>query len=195
MNDIDQYVADLEAHEGLPADTHGAYPYLDSVGLVTFGIGCMVRNEAAFMTYPWVDFRGVPCEASYAWNHLMAEGQPHDPHPAAHYAPVTTTRLPVDYCRRLCRDRLHGEFLPAIRAAFRDAGAGEGRFEHMPPAAARVLVDCAWTTGAAGFAREWPHLIAACKAGDWDTAEEECSSNGMGALRKNWRQSLLRSLA
>jgi GH24 family phage-related lysozyme (muramidase) len=192
-DDLDVYVRDLEANEGIPGDEHGCYAYLDSRGLCTFGIGCMVPNVASFLTHPWFDLRGVPPVPSYAYEDLMFEGQTAPPRAAEHYQRKTTLRLSVDYCRQLCRDRLEHEFLPHIVAAC-DVPNKQSAWFGLPLDARRVLVDCAWTTGAAGFAHEWPKLIAACKAGDWDAAAGQCTSSGMGEGRKSWRLALFAGL-
>lgn len=218
MTDIEQYVADLEAHEGLPADEHGAYGYLDSRQVdgkpdprVTFGIGNMVSTPQAMQEHPWMDMRGPQDDWDLSrlryigFEDLHLAGQTIPARKASYYQHKTTLRLPVEYCRQLCRDRLTREFLPALwasmdapRGGFMGMVMGGGNVYNwpgLPAAARRVLVDCAWTTGGGGFEHEWPKLIAAYKRGDWDMATENVHSAGMGEERWHWRTRLLMSLS
>lgn len=212
MNDIDQYVGDLEQNEGLPHDEYGAYGYLDSRTLVkmagdrvpdprvTFGIGCMVSSPQDMQRHPWFDTRGpqdgwdLSRMRYLAFEDIHLAGQTIPARKASYYQHKTTLRLPVEYCRQLCRDRLTNEFLPALYDACGFMGQGPRTWDHLPLAARRVLVDVCWTTGAASFAHEWPKLIAACKAGNWDRAAMNCHSAGMGEERWNWRMRSLRSI-
>jgi len=199
MSDLDVYVADLLAHEGCPAEPAGCYPYLDSKGLVTFGIGEHL-SIADFARVPWRSYNdqaALESECEGAYNELLHEGQNRVfPFPASHYAQFTRIRLPKAVALQRCKDRLNKEFLPAIEEA-------TGYVNDFPLACMRVLVDLCWNSGAQGFRAEWPKLLNAVDVDDWAEASRQCITVNAGEThedaakkpRNMWRRDLMLSCA
>jgi len=210
-DNLDVYVADLLAHEGCPAEPTGCYPYLDSKGLVTHGVGEHL-SIADFARVPWRSYNdqaALEAECVAAYNELLHEGQNRVfPFPASHYAQFTRIRLPKAVALQRCKDRLAGEFLPALESAlggYTPKGIGGQQiypvWEHLPDAAQRVLVDLCWNSGAQGFSAEWPKLLRAVRASDWSEASRQCITVNYGETheqaakrpRNVWRRDLMLS--
>jgi GH24 family phage-related lysozyme (muramidase) len=217
MTDLDTYVADLLAHEGCPAEPTGCYPYLDTKGLVTFGVGEHL-SIVAFLGVPWVVpnmplgspyvFRpGIESEVVAAYNELLNEGQNRVfPFPASHYAQFTRIRLPKAVALQRCKDRLMGEFLPHIRTQVDYArhATQDPMFDDLPSGAKRVLVDLCWNLGYGGFTvDEWPSLFEAIAADNYDEASRQCITVNKGETHEDaakrprnvWRRDLMLSCA
>jgi len=201
-DNLDVYVADLLAHEGAPAEPTGCYPYLDSKGLVTFGIGEHL-SIADFARVPWRSYNdqaALESECVGAYNELLHEGQNRVfPFPASHYAQFTRIRLPKAVALQRCKDRLAGEFIPAISKSFPYAWT----IDDQPLPARRVLVDLCWNSGAQGFKAEWPKLLAAVHDRDWAEASRQCITVNAGEAHEDaakrprnvWRRDLMLSCA
>jgi GH24 family phage-related lysozyme (muramidase) len=157
--------------------------YLDSKGLVTTGIGNLVRNEATAQRMPFVDTRtGRPATAdqiSQAYD--VVQSLPAKRH-ADSYAPATHLRLPQEFVNQLMRSRLENEFLPGLRREL-------PHFDDYPPAAQRALIDMAYSMGL-GKLGTFHKLRDACEAGDWMTAAAECHRMGARAERNEWTRDL-----
>jgi len=219
-DDLDVYLADLIRWESLPADGGGAFAYLDSKGLVTMGVGehLSVADFARVGGWSIGDRFATPEELGAAYAALVELGKQYqDEHPGAtvpyaaeHYAKFTVTRLPVAVCMQRCKDRLAGEFLPALESAcggYTPKGIGGQQvysvWEHLPDAAQRVLVDLCWNSGAQGFAAEWPKLLRAVRASDWTEASRQCITVNAGEAHEDaakrprnvWRRDLMLSCA
>lgn len=189
MTDIELYVSDLEQHEGLTT-----WPYLDSRQVdgkpdprVTFGIGEMVPNLAAFVAVGW-EFNDRPATVGRvreAWDALWTEGQTIPARPAQWYRHKTSLALPEAVCRQRCAARVF-------------AMLAEVMPERLPLSGRRVVVDLMWNCGADRFARRWPLLWSALEDGDYVTASIECQvanpdgSEGRRA-RNEWRRDMMLS--
>ena len=206
-DDLDVYLADLIRWESLPADGGGAFAYLDSKGLVTMGVGehLSVADFARVGGWSIGDRFATPEELGAAYAALVELGKQYqDEHPGAplpyaaeHYAKFTVPRLPVAVCMQRCKDRLAGEFLPAI-----DKALGMSH-NYLPVQACRVLVDLCWNAGAHGFAAEWPHLLRCLSQYDYLGAADECITVNAGETHEDaakrprnvWRRDLMLSCA
>jgi hypothetical protein len=207
-SDLDVYVADLLAHEGCPAEPTGCYPYLDTKGLVTHGVGEHL-SIADFARVPWRSYNdqaALESECEGAYNELLHEGQNRVfPFPASHYAQFTRIRLPKAVALQRCKDRLASEFLPHLRAECERAdGSPVDKFDDMPLAVRRVLVDLCWNRGCGGFtAAEWPLLFRYAGNGYYRVASTECITvnhsetheDAAKRPRNVWRRDLMLSCA
>jgi GH24 family phage-related lysozyme (muramidase) len=203
MSDLDTYVFDLTRWEGCVL-----FPYLDSMGLVSFGIGEHLAI-ADFCRVPWTigDEFATPEQCGAAYAALLAVGQ-NDvfKFTADHYAQHTQLRLPLAVARQRCEDRLVGEFLPALDhdvEASRQA-AQDPRFDDLNIDVRRVLVDLAWNLGTGEFsAGRWPRLFAAIAADDYREASRQCITVNKGETHEDaakrprnvWRVQMMLSCA
>jgi GH24 family phage-related lysozyme (muramidase) len=190
MSDLDTYVFDLTRWEGCML-----YPYLDTLGLVTFGIGEHLAL-ADFCKVPWTigDEFATPEQCGAAYAALLAVGQNEVFKFAAdHYAQYTQLRLPLAVARQRCETRLEVEFIPHLQDQF-ECGIGNP-LGFFPLNAQRVLVDLCYNLGVGAFtAEKWPHLFAAVKAGDYREAAKQCVTNGEPTTARNvWRVQMMLS--
>lgn len=157
--------------------------YLDTRGHVTVGIGNLLPSAEAAAGLPFIDARTGRAAtrdeiaAAFAYVEEKPEGMR-----ASRYAGATTLRLPEATVRELAVERLDREFLPALRRQF----AG---FDEYPASAQRALVDMIYNLGPRGLSR-FENLRAACEAGDWARAAEECGRSSSRAERNEWTRSL-----
>jgi len=205
VDNLDVYVADLLAHEGCPAEPTGCYPYLDTKGLVTFGIGEHL-SIAEFARVPWRSYNdqaALESECEGAYNELLHEGQNRVfPFPASHYAQFTRIRLPKAVALQRCKDRLAGEFLPHLQDQFSTTIGNPLGFFPLP--ARQVLVDLLYNLGVGEFtAAKWPRLFAAVANQDYAEASRQCITVNAGETHEDaakkprnvWRRDLMLSCA
>lgn len=173
-----QVLSDLLQWEG---DIH--HLYLDKHGLVTVGIGNLVKSAAGAEKLPFVDARtGQPAtreQIDAAFEKVRAHAAGHG---AQTYAHLTEIRLSEDAVGALTSQRLDNEFVPGLRGLF-------VKFEQFPPQAQRALIDMAYNLGLGGLSR-FNHLRAACDAGDWTAAASDCHRRTCRAERNDWTRDL-----
>ena len=97
---------------------------------------------------------------------------------ALYYKWLSPLRLTMDVVQALVATRLTNEFLPGL---LRLCPA----FESFPLPARRALVDMAYNLGVGGL-EKFPHLLAACNAGDWATAAAQCHRSTCRDTRNVW---------
>ncbi len=175
-----ELVAELMHMEG-----NVGHMYLDTKGLVTTGIGNLVKTPEAARKLPWVDTTtGKPAtpeqiDQAFAAVQGMAKGQK-----AGVYSGATTLRLSPDVVRDLALGRLDREFLPGLHRQF-------PHFDSYPAPAQRALVDMIYSLGEgssrqnSGIAK-FHNLRAACESGDWTAAASECHRKGGRDDRNAW---------
>ncbi|HYE94276.1 MAG TPA: hypothetical protein VEA38_24805 [Terriglobales bacterium] len=142
------------------------YLYLDNIGLVTTGIGNLVDPIEHALTLPFYRPDGslaTPSEIAAAWRAVKARTDL-AMRGGTVFARVTALRLTPEGIQRLVVGKLaemNGHLVTRLGKAYTDAPA-DGQL---------ALLSMAW---AAGPYFPYPRLIAAVKAGDWETASEEC---------------------
>jgi GH24 family phage-related lysozyme (muramidase) len=131
------YLSDLIAWEQLVL-----WPYCDSGGNVTIGIGCMIPTAAAMAALTL--HVGTSAELATdpdkmdAYDRVKASFRP--TLAAWDYRDRTDLRLTVADAEKLCRGRLLSNFLPALRRIFPG-------FDGFPLPARRGLVDMIYNLG------------------------------------------------
>jgi GH24 family phage-related lysozyme (muramidase) len=172
--DVQALGADLLRWEG-----DKSFMYLDTRGYVTTGIGNKLGSVAAALELPWQHKEtgrpATPAEIGGAFERVRgltskyAAKHPDGKNPfsATHYEEKSDLVLGPGAARELAAHRLETEFLPGLRAALPG-------FDHYPLPAQRALVDMAYTLGVNGLETKFPNMIAACKAGDFERAAEQC---------------------
>lgn len=184
MNPND-YLEDLLIHEGdVP------WLYCDSRGNVTVGIGHLVATSSDAAALPMVRPDGTAAsdlEKSDAWHAVKAAYDDEEPEAAGHYRTLSTIRLPVDVAESLACELLASTFLPGVAKLCPGV-------EGFPLPARRALVDLAYNLGVGGLAR-FPAMLAACNAGNWLAASEQCHRLGVNQARNDWTAQCFRDAA
>ncbi len=167
---LEELKARLRQHEGVVP-----HLYLDTLGLVTCGVGHMIPNANAMAGVPMVQPGGA--EASlvdkvtewYRVKHLEPARLP------AYYAANTTLRMTPEAITDL-----QDSDVAAFQQALRSLLPG---FDQFPEPAQEALLDMAFNLGAKGLVDKFPHLIAAVNARDWQTCAAQCHRAGI----QEWR--------
>lgn len=138
---INAALTDLEKWEGLIT-----WPYLDTKGLVTVGIGNMIPTVDRAFLIPWTTTGGrratVP-EIRAAWAKLKAAKPAMG---SRAYLAITPLRISRSFARELARRRVENEFVPALRQLY-------PAFDSFPSSAKAALLDMIYSLGKAGLAK------------------------------------------
>ncbi len=170
--------------EGCPRDNRGAYCYVDSIGVVTVGLGFAIFSQAAAVGYPWrgVDGQLAPLDLvtkEYAGLKLLGNA---DKHSAPSFAALTTMRLPYTDVVKRFWNNIHWYEIQ-VTSFFPD-------YATWPAGAQMALLDMAWAMGV-HFPNMYPKFTAFMRAKDWQAAAEECTARGEPPPRKKARIKLL----
>ncbi len=171
----------LDHWEGLPHDGDGYYPYADSKGIFTVGVGFASLSPADAMRFPWLISGRVArsSEVANSYSRIMLEG---GNRPASHYAPLTPLRL---------SEASVSSLLAAEIVVFeKRAQAKFPGYAGWPAPCQLAMMDMAWNIGP-NFADGYPHFVAAMNAGDFAAAAKESSSGGTPSDRLSARSALL----
>ena len=156
------------------------WPYLDVKGLVTTGIGNLIDPFSAAKDLPWT-LAGMPAtgpQIAQAW--LTVKGrQDLRLHGGGAFKDLTQLRLSAEAVNDLCAKKLAG--MDQI-LCLRFAG-----YEDYPADAQLGILSMAW---ALGPAFDFPAFHAACEAGDWVTASQECHIRDANPARNTANQEL-----
>ena len=172
--DPSEYFDDLQAHEGCTT-----WLYCDVRGFVTVGIGNLVSSPDACAALP---FRHMDGSAASRDEKLGAYVRVQDSFDKAHsaefYRGLCDLRLTTEFVRDLVASRLANDFLPGIVRLC-------SGFAGFPQPARRALVDMAYNLGVHGLGM-FPHMLAACNAGDWEMAAGQCHRSSCRDSRNAW---------
>lgn len=142
--------------------------YLDRIGLVTIGLGCLVADEVQALKLPFVDLRGNRATADQiidAWRRVKSYTYlAHVGYKSAEK--VTELRLSNRDIDALCLRRLD-EFEHFLSAHY------FADFAAWPGDAQLGTLSMAWAMGP-GFPKSWPKFSDACHHHDWLRAKAEC---------------------
>jgi GH24 family phage-related lysozyme (muramidase) len=176
-------VADLLRWEGSSGTL-----YLDTMGLVTVGVGNYLRSVADACRLPFQHVKAgrkataPEIERAYQAVAAMRPGMA----PTA-YLRDPELRLLPDAIDELLSRRLEIEFLPGLVRQFQT-------FEDFPAPAQRALVDMAYGLGLAGLAK-FVHLMAAVRSRDWLQAAQECNRRTARDERNAWTKARFKEAA
>lgn len=177
----DELFTDLKTWEGCVP-----YMYLDTVGLVTVGIGNLLRTVEDAKALPFVDSdtdepaSQLAIEQAYAAVSKMP--------PAQHWSKYKlrpSLELSNETSRDLALTRVASEFLPRLRRAFPD-------FDTYPPSAQRFMIDMAYNGGVGYFRKRG--MVGPIEQRQWITAIVSLPTQG-NPRRNAWREQLLRQAA
>ncbi len=171
----------LDHFEGLPHDTDGYYPYADSRGIFTVGVGFASLSPADAMRFPWFISGRVArsSEVANSYQRIMLEGGGKR---ADHYAALTPLRLVEASVSALLASEI-ASFEAKAQAKFPG-------YAGWPAPCQLAMMDMAWNIGP-NFADGYPRFVAAMNAGNFALAATESSSGGTPSDRLSARKALL----
>ena len=167
---LEELKARLREHEGVVP-----HLYLDTLGLVTCGVGHMIPNANAMAGIPMVLSSGDASSLAdkvtewYRVKHLEPARLP------AYYAANATLRMTPEAIAAL-----QDEDVEAFQQGLRSLLPG---FDQFPETAQEALLDMAFQLGAKGLIDKFPHLVTSVKAHDWRTCALQCHRAGI----QEWR--------
>jgi GH24 family phage-related lysozyme (muramidase) len=162
--------------------------YLDTVGLVTVGVGHMIPNIAAAQTLSFVvRASGAAATADQIAGDYENVSRQQKGLLAARYQAFTA----LDMTASAIQDLLNAD-ISAIEAGVRSRFAG---YDTYPEPAQDALLDMAFNLGVGGLASHYPHLKAAAEARDWATCALQCHRNGISDARNERTKALFQSAA
>lgn len=172
------------------------WPYLDTRGNVTVGVGAMIPDAARFASLPFAhDSTHTPAEdaeKSAAWSALKAHGfGPSVGAPS--FRAVTDLRLDDDAVRGLLSEHIeqvHGQ----LAGFYARARGFSTDFDDFAPSLQLALFDMAFNLGFTKLTTSYPTFNDALRRGDWATAAAQSHRNGIPEGRNAYVLGLLQSL-
>lgn len=150
--------------------------YLDTVGLVTVGIGNMLPNASVASVLAFVKrttrARATPSEIQ--GDFVSVSKQPKGM-AATWYRQFTTLDLPEVEVNNLFQKRIQEFQLQLFRAY--------PRYDSYPAPAQLAMLDMAFNLGTGALKNRWPRLNDAIDQLDWKTAAEQCLRPTANAIR------------
>ena len=158
-------------HEGVVS-----HMYLDIVGLVTVGVGFLLRTSEDAVALKFLNrTTGKAATADEKRRDWDAVSQQVKAKRANFYQKFTQLDLPVDQIdKRL--EFLIVEFSNSLRSQFPG-------FDHFPTPAQIGLMDMIYSLGPGGFFRGYPKMCGAVAKADWMAAASECERGGVSPSR------------
>lgn len=181
-------LAQIKAHM-VPFEGEVPHMYLDSVGLVTIGIGNMLPNIAAAEALPFVrrsdSGRASSAEIRADWEKVTAQSGA--VRVATFYAAHTQLELPAAAIDALYQRRVD-EFKQQLRGVF-------AHFDTFPDDAQLAVLDMAFNLGVGALNTKWPKFKAAVNAEKWSEAVTECVRPSSRPARNAGTQALFHAAA
>ena len=175
------FIAHLELFEG-----RTGFPYCDTVGIVTIGVGCAIFSASQYQALNWLP--GTDLDLVAAEWQVVRNSTPGLV--AAAYTHLTTLRLPDAEIDRLRDARIASTESDLIYAI---QGVSE-----MPQAVRQCLADIAFNIGAGKLHSEYfgtgCRLGPAIYARDWQTAAQESARHGIQPARNQYVRDLIMSV-
>lgn len=176
------YYAGLKQWEGVCE-----WMYLDVVGLVTTGIGNLLKTPDAACELPWLLPDGSPAEeADIRRGWADVKGSKPGKRASA-YKLVCGLRLAEEDVQALVEQRLENEFLPGLRKLVPG-------FEDYPEPARECLVDLAYNLGLRGLGK-FTTFLAAVRSRSYLAAARSCSVKTSRPERNAWRKAKMEECA
>jgi GH24 family phage-related lysozyme (muramidase) len=156
-----------------------SYMYRCTGGEVTVGVGHAIFDSTHAQALPWA---GAPAPALIGDDYARVAAE-NKGFAAPHYEGLTQCRLTPDSVEALLLNDVDA-FTAEIT---RQLPAWTG----YPEPVQQALFDMAYNLGVGGLLR-FPKMLAACAAGDWETAATECRRNGIDDARNAETAALFR---
>lgn len=142
------------------------YMYRCTGGEVTVGVGHAIFSSALAQTIAWY---GSPSNVGIVGDYERVAGAPKGL-PAARYAALSRVRLDAQAVEDLLERDIEN-YTASVQSAIPEFGS-------YPESVQEALFDMAFNLGVAGLLK-FPKLLAACRAGDWQTAALESRRRGI----------------
>ena len=168
--------------EGCPADEHGCYMYLDSVGVVTAGYGFAMPNDLTAQRFRWTAISGAtatPADVHIAFCSIFKRG-PNNLLPST-FASKTMIRMSLSDAASYLVDELD-TFEGVVKGKITN-------FDVLPAAAQVAVMDMAWNLGPS-FTSGYPKFTQSILACDFTSASVQCASRGTPEERSSSRRAL-----
>lgn len=154
------------------------YPYKDTKGNITVGLGSNVHNKQKFDSIKWQDEKGNPIsreDLNKYYQKLL--NMPGGNVVADNYKDKTPLRISEAESRRLHDEHIK-EDLDYLRKTFKD-------FDKFPPQLQDVLTDIKYNTGNVD-AEKWPKLHQAIKDKDLNNIIDNVHRKDVPFSRNDW---------
>lgn len=158
----------------VPFEGSVPWMYLDTKGIVTVGVGCVLGGPGEATNLPFVG-RGSSklqfksrVESDYVRVRASKDGIGKS---AAWFASVTSSRLQEGDIRSLFDKR--------VDAFVRIIARSLPSFVSFPLPAQVALLDMAFNLGGYALVSKWPRLMDACTRQDWQAAQHDCVRTGV----------------
>lgn len=158
------------------------YLYLDSIGLVTIGVGFMLPNVFAASTLPFVNPAGEPStQTEIASDFNRVKSLPSNKLPT-YYHSFSSPLLPQAEINRLLAANV-ASFEISLRRMYPD-------YDAYPDSVKVGLIDMCYNLGAAKLQAQYPKFNRAVQTHNWILAADQCHRNGPSAERNEFTQKL-----
>ncbi len=162
------------------------FPYRDSEGNITVGIGENVHNLNKFMNIDWIDEQGNRIRSSQAARHYQDLLKlPGNNYVADYYKDKTPLRISEETGRRLYDEHINDD-LKVLRNTF-------ANFDKFPPQMQNVLLDIKYNTGNVKQ-EKWPNLHEAIANRNLEGIIKNVHRKKVGADRNQWAIDELRKI-
>jgi len=162
--------------------------YLDSVGLVTVGVGSLLRTPEQAEALPFVSREtGERVAAEHIraeWEKLSRMEQ--NNYAAGYYRKHTNLELPDEAIEHQVIHHME-DFIDGLRRSFPD-------FDSYPEQARKAILDMTFNLGLNGVLTKFPSFVAAFRAQDWDRCRAECNRRGIAEARNTYVKDLFQQL-
>ena len=154
------------------------YLYLDSIGLVTVGVGFMLPNVYAASTLPFMNTAGEPAsQVEIALDYNRVKMLPANKLPT-YYHSFSSPLLPQAEINRLLAANVVS-FEVSLRRIYPD-------YDIYPDSVKVGLIDMCYNLGAAKLQATYPKFNAAVRSHNWELAASQSHRNGPSSERNAW---------
>jgi GH24 family phage-related lysozyme (muramidase) len=166
--------------ELVPFEGKVEYMYLDSVGLVTVGVGNMLPTAVAAIQLPFVNASTKqPASANEIAQAYDAVARSAQNQKYSKYKQNPSMELRDETIKELAIKRLRDEFVPGLQTLF-------GDFDTFPVIVRSALIDMAYNLGLKKLGGDFKRFCESVRAWDWAKAALACHRRGVQEKRNEW---------
>jgi len=162
--------------------------YLDSVGLVTVGVGNLLEtaDEAAKLAFVHRGSGQPATSDEIRAEHAKLSAMEQNNYAASYFRQHTRLDLPDDAIEASVLEHLH-EFEAGLRGSF----AG---FDAYPDQAKKGVMDMVFNLGLNGLLNKFPSFSRGFREHNWQTCHDECNRVGIAKARNDYVRGLFTEL-
>lgn len=162
------------------------YPYKDTKGYITTGLGSNIDNIEKFGSVRWTDKYGRSVSKDEANHHYQnLKNMPNGNYKANTYRDETPLRISESESRRLYDAHINDD-LRYLRGTFKD-------FDKFPPQMQDVLTDIKYNTGNIER-KNWPNLHQGIAERNLESIINNVNRKDVGNSRNQWAIEQLRQI-